>query len=131
MVHDMHNVNIQVKHDYSSSDFESARPMLHNRRMNIVQIRTARSLTQEDLADISGLSQPTVSRAEKGSSGTTLRQFRAISVALNVPLADLFQEDRARRENELLDMFRQLSPERQAIWLQMAQTLANSPALPT
>lgn len=118
----MRLVNIHVKHDYSRGDLDDTRHSGHNRRMNIENLRRLRGLNQIDLAEMSQLSQPAISRAEKGDDGVTLRNFRKISIALNVPLADLFQEDRSKSENELLEMYRQLPADRQALWLEMSRT---------
>lgn len=126
----MRIVNIHVKHDYSSRDLAIKCASGHTQLMNIEKIRRLRGLNQTELAEMANLSQPAISRAEKGADGVTLRQFRAISGALKVPLADLFQEDRSRKENELLDSFRQLGPDRQALWLEMSRTFARSLNVP-
>jgi transcriptional regulator with XRE-family HTH domain len=99
--------------------------------MNIENLRRLRGWNQNDLAEVSGLTQPDISRAEKGSDGMTLRKFKAIAGALNVPLADLFQDDRARSENELLDMFRRLPSDRQALWMEMSRTFVRDPSAPS
>lgn len=91
---------------------------------NIERIRKIRGLSQSQLADMAGTTQPHISRAEKGDDGTTLRIFQAISRALDVPLADLFTEDRSTQESLLVQAFRSLSPDRQRGWLDMARTVA-------
>ena len=98
--------------------------MAHSRRMNIENLRRLRGLNQIDLAEMAQLSQPAISRAEKGDDGVTLRNYRKISAALNVPLAELFKEDRTKSENELLEMYRQLPADRQGLWLEMSRTFA-------
>lgn len=94
-----------------------------NELMNITLLRKLRRLTQADLAHLANITQPTVSRAEKGDDGTTLGVFRAIAAALNVPLSDLFTEGRSRPEAELLEAFRGLSVERQRGWLDLARSV--------
>jgi len=89
--------------------------------MNIANIRRLRGLTQTDLAEMASMTQPTVSRAEKSDDGSTLGIYKAIAAALNVSLSELFAENRVRAENELLAAFRQLTPDRQKGWLDMAR----------
>ena len=123
-------VNIHVKHDYSQGGLDAAQCLAHNRNMNIENLRRLRGLNQTDLAEMAQLSQPAISRAEKGDDGVTLRNYRKISAALNVPLSDLFQENRTRSENELLEMYRQLPAERQGLWLEMSRTFAKDHSVP-
>jgi transcriptional regulator with XRE-family HTH domain len=126
----MRTVNIHVKHDYSRGGLDDFRYSAHNPRMNIENLRRLRGLNQSDLAEMAQLSQPAISRAEKGDDGVTLRNYRKISAALNVPLADLFQEDRTKSENELLEMYRQLPADRQVLWLEMSRTFGKDHQLP-
>lgn len=91
--------------------------------MNIANIRRARGLTQADLADMAGITQPTVSRAEKGDDGCTLGILKAIAEALSVPLSDLFAESRTPAETIVLSAFRKLPADRQRGWLDLAETL--------
>lgn len=59
---------------------------------NIAHYRKIRGMSQEDLAQMVGVSQPHISRMEKGDDGPPLRLFREIAAALGVSLADLFSE---------------------------------------
>jgi transcriptional regulator with XRE-family HTH domain len=93
--------------------------------MNIAPIRRLRGLTQVDLADMTGLTQPTISRAENGEEGTTLGTFKLIAEALGVSLADLFADDRTKVEAELLGAFRRLPIDRQKGWLDMARSVVS------
>lgn len=126
----MRIVNIHVKHDYSSHGLDVGTPDLHNHTMNIENLRRLRGLNQDELADMAQLSQSAISRAEKGDDGVTLRKFRQISNALRVPLAELFQEDRTKSENELVEMYRRLPSERQQMWLEMSRTFAKDQPSP-
>lgn len=92
--------------------------------MNIESLRRLKGLNQSELADMAGITQPTISRAERGDDGVTLEKFKAIALALKVPLSDIFQENRSRGENELLELYRRLPTDRQRVWLQMATALA-------
>ena len=90
-------------------------------RMNIARIRKLRGLTQVDLAEMAGVTQSTISRAEAGDGGVTLGTFRQIAEALHAPLHDLFKEDTTWAETILLDLFRHLPSERQKGWIEMAR----------
>lgn len=98
--------------------------------MNIDTIRRLRGLNQEQLAEMAGISQAQVSRAEKGDDGVTLRALKSIASALKVPLEDLFQ-DRSRLENEMVLMYRRLPPEQQAVWLELSRTFASNQPPPS
>lgn len=119
----IHHVNIHDKHFHSRRGFAVSDDAPHTEGMKISDLRKARSLTQIDLAEMTASTQPTISRAENMDDGATLGTYKAIAAALNVPLADLFTEDRTKVEQALLDAFRRLSPDRQRGWLDMA-TLA-------
>jgi transcriptional regulator with XRE-family HTH domain len=125
----MHHMNIHVKHRNSPSDFEGATDKCDTNQMTIEQIRQAKGLNQIELAEIAGLSQSAVSRAENGEEGTTLRTFLAIANALNVQLRDLF-DDRSAAEVQLLEIFRRLPAERQVAWLEMSRIFAQDPGEP-
>lgn len=123
-------VNIHVKHEYSWCGLDAAQAMAHNSPMNIENLRRLRGLNQIELAEMAQLSQPAISRAEKGDDGVTLRNYRKISAALNVPLAELFQDNRTKSENELLEMYRQLPADRQGLWLEMSRTFSKDQPAP-
>jgi transcriptional regulator with XRE-family HTH domain len=84
--------------------------------MNIATLRKARRLTQIDLAEMAGVAQATISRAEAGEDGVTLGNFKAIARALDVRVADLFAEGRSAADQAVLTAYRSLSPERQQGW---------------
>ncbi len=101
----------------------------HNRPVNMELIRRVRGLTQNDLATLAGVSQPTIARIENGSDAVTLRTLRQIADALGVNVSDLFDVRLTAAEQTLLETFRNLSPERQAGWLDMARlALQDRPA---
>jgi transcriptional regulator with XRE-family HTH domain len=53
------------------------------------QLRRARKLTQEALADYAEISRPTVQRIEKGQAAPTLEVLLSISSVLKVSLCEL------------------------------------------
>ena len=114
-------MNIHVKHTYSRGDYALLASSGKTSRMNIAPLRKQRGLTQEDLADLTKLTQPTISRAERGDDGATLATFKSIAAALQVPLEALFSAERSLIESELLAIFRTLPAERQKGWLDMAR----------
>ena len=57
----------------------------------IKEIRETVGLSQAAIADLVGISSPTVSRIESGIMAPTLDTLKMLSDALNVPLYTLFQ----------------------------------------
>lgn len=127
----MHKVNIHVKHKNSRGGFAAPHQMSQYANMNISRIRKRRGLTQVDLAEMTKLTQPTISRAERGDDSTTMATFASIAAALEVPLAELFIDDRTAVEAELLQAFRRLPIDRQRGWIDMARIAANDPQEPS
>jgi transcriptional regulator with XRE-family HTH domain len=127
----MREVNIHVKYIYTQYDFADASPCADNVEMHIATLRRLRGLTQTDIADMTGLTQPTISRAEKGEDGITLGTLRLIATALGVSLADLVADDRTKVETELLSAFRRLSADRQRGWLDLARSVISDPPPPS
>ncbi|WP_041670511.1 helix-turn-helix domain-containing protein [Cereibacter sphaeroides] len=115
--------NMRVKHSNSHCDFVRGGGAWHYRAMNIAHLRKLRGLTQTDLAAMTKMTQPTISRAERGDDGVTLGMFKAIAAALEVPLYDLFTDGRSKPEAELLHAFRAISPDRQRGWLDLARSV--------
>lgn len=97
--------------------------------MNLARIRKARGLSQGDLADMIGRDTATISRAENMSKTAKLETYQLCAKALNVTLADIFCDDIAPIERELLEAFRAV-PEQQrgsfANLIDMAKALAQA-----
>lgn len=74
--------------------------------MNLARIRKARGLSQSDLADMIGKDTATISRAESMSKTAKLETYQLCADALDVTLSDIFCEDIAPIERELLAAFR-------------------------
>jgi len=60
--------------------------------MNIKQMRKAANLTQQQLADKSGISRVTLTRIETGASNPSLESLRAIAHALGCTIDTLLNE---------------------------------------
>lgn len=94
---------------------------------NVAHYRKLRGLTQTDLAEMIGTSQPHISRIERGDEGPPLEMFRKIAEALDVPLSALFSEEMEAAELILLEAFRNVPRQIQQSWLEMARVAAAQP----
>ncbi len=56
------------------------------------ELRRARRLSQEDLAELCGLDRTYISGVERGQRNIALRNIEALAQALDVSLADLFKD---------------------------------------
>lgn len=99
---------------------------MNNLPNNIAELRKRAGLNQHDLAEMIGVSQPHISRIERGDAGIRIFQFAEIAKALNVEIAALFSDDRSRSEQELVDAFRALPEDRRQGWLDMARLVHTS-----
>ena len=96
--------------------------------MNIARLRKQKGWAQQDLADLIGVEQPTISRIERGSDSVTLRLLIDIARALEVPLYELFLDDHEGPEVKILQVYRNLSEDRKKGWQDMAHAVvAGSP----
>lgn len=84
----------------------SARASCTMCNMNLARIRKARGLSQGDLADMIGKDTATISRAENMSKTAKLETYQLCAEKLNITLSDIFCEDIAPIERELLAAFR-------------------------
>ena len=55
------------------------------------QLRQAKGLSQEDLAELCQLDRTYISSLERGKRNVSLRNIAAITAALNIPLAQFFE----------------------------------------
>jgi XRE family transcriptional regulator, regulator of sulfur utilization len=62
---------------------------------NVRQLRESRSLTQEQMAKLSGIPRATWGHLESGSANPTLSVLHKVAVALQVPLEELTASPRA------------------------------------
>ncbi|MHC1790218.1 helix-turn-helix domain-containing protein [Solidesulfovibrio sp.] len=68
----------------------------------IKSIRRARDITQEKLADLSGLSLQYIGEIERGRRNPSLTSIEQLSKALDIPMAELFSLEEFRLSQEEL-----------------------------
>jgi len=66
----------------------------------IKSIRRARDITQEKLADLSGLSLQYIGEIERGRRNPSLTSIEQLSRALDIPMAELFSLEEFRLSPE-------------------------------
>lgn len=82
--------------------------------MNLARIRSARGLSQRDLADMLGVNQSTIQRAEKMHPSAKLDTYQRCAELLECELSDIFSDERAPVELALLSAFRKIPEAKQA-----------------
>ncbi len=84
--------NIHVKHQYSHGPVSVRAVAAHIGDVKrLRRIRESRKLSQARLAELAGVSQPTVSKLENGDMNATLDKIVAIAGALGVEPQELFE----------------------------------------
>lgn len=66
---------------------------------NIKRLREAQGISQEELADRSGLHRTYVSQVERGVKNATIASLDRIATGLKVPLTDLVADPGTDRKN--------------------------------
>ena len=94
----------------------------------IKSIRRARDITQEKLADLSGLSLQYIGEIERGRRNPSLTSIEQLSQALDIPMAELFSLEEFRLAPEelraiLMRQIESADEDRLRIFFSMAQTL--------
>ena len=97
-------------------------------RMRLAEIRRARGLNQDDLAEMIGVHKSTISRAESMDHTVKLDTYRACADALNVDLTELFV--RSEAEAIIVRAFRKAEGAAREMFLGMAEKAATLPAQP-
>ena len=69
----------------------------------IAALRRAKGLTQERLAEATELGPSHIARVEAGQRRLALGPLRAVAVALDVPVSQLFDEDSAKIDDDWQD----------------------------
>lgn len=78
-----------------------------NKMNNLSRYRELKGLSQRELADMLGVSQPTIQRAEAEAPTAKLGTYKRCADVLGVTLADIFS-DRDAMEDRLLEAFRRI-----------------------
>jgi transcriptional regulator with XRE-family HTH domain len=89
---------------------------------NVARIRKARGLSQEQLAEMVGVHQATISKLERGSESVTLELVFKVAAALNLPAASLFPHGEI--EDRILAALSRVSPDRRAAALVVIEAMA-------
>lgn len=97
------------------------------------ELRKAAGLTQAELADRTGVSQPAISQIENGVLSMDIHWMRAFARALEVKAVDLLEDDDnpdrlSDEERELLARFRSASPDKRSDLERIAAALVPLPA---
>jgi transcriptional regulator with XRE-family HTH domain len=83
----------------------------HGDRMKLKDLRSIRGLTQADLAEMIGVNQSTIQRAEAMRETVKLSTYRRCAEALGVTLADIFSDDLKPLERDMIALVRGAPPE--------------------
>lgn len=88
---------------------------------NIAKLRKLNGWNQTALAHAADVEQSTISKAENENGGVSLKVFKQIAAALDVPLYMLFLDDAQAFDLKLLQVFRQMPADRRQGWIDMAE----------
>jgi len=89
------------------------------------QMRKARGVSQEDLADAIGVKKAAISKYELKKAHPTIDRLKQIADFLQCRLSDLIEDDNEDPKAErMLALFRELPPEQQDAMLRLAASMA-------
>lgn len=74
----------------------------------IKELRNKNKITQEKLAEMIGVEQQQICRIEKGGCFTTIDNVENLSIALNVPIDELFNFSHQKESDALLSELHEL-----------------------
>ena len=123
----MHHMHRYVNNDNASSAFEGVMRVAHNAPMNLRTFRKAKKLSQQQLAEIVGVDQATIQRAETMHSSAKLDTYIKCAAALGISLSDLFSDDRTGEEALLIIAYRSSDPSRRRILDALTSEAASQP----
>ena len=116
---------------------DQAAPVVHKvvtktapeRRHNLVarwlkELRTARHLSQRELADLMRVPRTYISKVEGSRTTPTLRTLNSMANALGVDIAELVREEKDQIVNELFPVVRSLNQMQRAEILHMVRQLS-------
>ena len=85
---------------------------------NIAKLRKIRGWSQRDLAELAGVSQPTIQRAEREDKTAKLETYQKCADIFEVPLTDIF-ETRSEVEDQLIKILRNTPENKRAQLLEI------------
>lgn len=113
-----------VKHGYSYGSVALIEAAVDNARMeNLRAIRKAKKMSQEELAEASGVSQGAISKIERGEMNITLETIMQIAKALDVHPVQLFPLPELQRR--ALDAIQAIDPARQDAALTVLEAMVS------
>lgn len=113
-----------VKHSYSWQDVALDIACEDNARMeNLREIRKAKGMSQEQLAEAADVSQGTISKIERGEMNVTYDVIIKIATALGVPPVQLFPLSELQRR--ALNAIAAIDPARQDAALVVLEAMAS------
>lgn len=93
-------------------------------------VRKTKKISQEKLAELSGLHPTYISDIERGKVNASIYSFYLVTKALNIPLSDLVNIPSGKTDKrieaeiaEMLSLFRSLDKKKQAIFLSASKGL--------
>jgi len=102
----MHHMHLTVNSKSAPHAFANEHGDMHYAGMKLATIRSDKGLSQRDLAEMIGVNQSTIQRAEAGHPSAKLSTFKSCAEKLDVTLSEIFADDRARAEIALVRAFR-------------------------
>lgn len=91
--------------------------------MNLARIRQAKGLSQRDLAEMIGVNQSTIQRAEQSHPSAKLSTYQACADALGIQLEEIFTAERSDIEALIIEIFRKIPEGKQAKVLTVLELL--------
>lgn len=85
---------------------------------NIAKLRKIRGWSQRDLAELAGVSQPTIQRAEREDKTAKLATYQKCADIFEVALTDIF-ETRSEVEDQLIKILRNTPENKRAQLLEI------------
>lgn len=93
-------------------------------------VRKSKKMSQEKLAELSGLHPTYISDIERGKVNASIYSFYMVTKALNIPFSDLVSISQEKTDKgietelaEILSLFRSMDKKKQAIFLSASKGL--------
>lgn len=90
------------------------------------ELRKAKGLSTQELAELTNISQPVISRLETNNRSADVAYIEIICNALDITLADFFAEDQQDLDPELqrlLETAKKLTPEQRELVQRLLETI--------